>query len=753
MTLSSKASLVAALSVTALLLAPIAGAEAASDEARSRPRIGLVLGGGGAKGAAHIGVLRVLDELRIPIDCVAGTSMGALVGATFAAGVPPAELESQVLAVDWAETVGGRGDRALMPIQRKLQSRPFTNSIEVGVKNGKLEEAGGFLNTQNIDALLRRLVGSARYVDDFDALPIPFRAIATDMVAGEMVVLDNGDLSVAMRASMAVPGAFSPVIMDDMVLADGGQMRNLPVDIGRAMCGDVIIAVSLATPQPTAADLSSSLAVAARALDVMIDANSKAQLATLTDQDVSIVVQMGDIGSGSFERVPDAIPLGQAAALARSEELARYSLSPEEYRRWRSGVDRDYRQPIEVAGVEVVGLERVNPQYVEQIISATQPGAEVSPEVISQDSNRIFGLGDFEGVSYRITNTPAFPTVEFHPIEKSWGPNLMNFDLGFSAANEGDTALVLRVEHRRVWLNSRGAEWRNAAQIGTDMEFQTGLYQPIDTRQRYFIEPHVRITRYYEDVYDDGNREAEYSFTESYGQLDLGVNLGSRAQLRLGLRQSWNEVNLETGTADFLPETPDTQESDIVVQAKYDTRDTVGLASSGNLLVGRYLESNTWLGGEESYSMAEALALIVLPFRGDTVNVFTAGGIDVDGDIPGYRRYRIGGIRSFPGMQLHQLRGDAYWLAGGNYNWRIKDIQELFDQALYAGVRLTTGEVDGRTDSADDGIISGLALTLSGRTPVGPFALSLGGTDNGFWALQLAFGRPIREGSIFDEIW
>ena len=440
MTSNRKAPVVALVAFATFLLASTVGAQAASDETRSRPKIGLVLGGGGAKGAAHIGVLRVLDEMRIPIDCVAGTSMGALVGATFAAGVPPAEIEAQVLAVDWSETVGGRGDRDRMPIRRKLQGKPFTNNFEVGVRNRKIEEKGGFLNTQNIDELLRRLVGSARYADDFDALPIPFRAIATDMVAGEMVVLGNGDLSVAMRASMAVPGVFSPVIMGDKVLADGGQMRNLPVDIGRQMCGDVIIAVSLATPQPTAADLGSTLAMAARAVDVMIDANSKAQLATLTDQDVSIVVQMGDIGSGSFERVPDAIPLGQAAALAASAELARYSVSPEEYRLWRTEVNRDYLQPIQVAGVRVVGLDRVNPEYVEQAISATQPGAEVTPDDISQDSGRIFALGDFKEVGYRITDSPAFPTVEFHPIEKHWGPNLVNFDLGFTAANEGNVA-------------------------------------------------------------------------------------------------------------------------------------------------------------------------------------------------------------------------------------------------------------------------------------------------------------------------
>ena len=748
-----KVPVMALLAVATLLFASTVGAQSSSDETRSRPRIGLVLGGGGAKGAAHIGVLRVLDELRIPVDCVAGTSMGALVGATFAAGVPPSEIEAQVLAVDWSETVGGRGDRDRMPIRRKLRGEPFTNTIEVGVKNGKLEDAGGFLNTQNIDELLRRLVGSARYVDDFDALPIPFRAIATDMVSGEMVVLANGDLSLAMRASMAVPGAFAPVIMGDKVLADGGQVRNLPVDVGRQMCGDVIIAVSLDTPPPTAADLVSSLALAARSINVMIDANTKTQLATLTDQDVSIVVQMGDIGSGSFERVPDAIPLGLAAALATSAELARYSVSPEEYRLWRSRVNRDYLQPIKVADVKVVGLERVNREYVEQTISATRPGAEVTPDDISRDSRRIFALGDFEGVSHRITDNPAFPTVEFHPLEKSWGPNLVNFDLGFSAANEGHTALVLRAEHRRVWMNSLGAEWRNVAQIGTDLEFQTGIYQPLDTRQRYFIEPYLRINKYYEDVYDDGNREAEYDFTESYGQADLGVNLGSRAQVRVGLRQSWNEVNLQTGTSEFLPETPTIHESDIVVQAKYDTRDRIGVASSGNLLVGRYLNSNSWFGGEQSYDMAEAMALFVLPFRGDTVNVFSAGGIDVSGELPSYRRYSIGGIRSFPGMQLHQLRGDSYWLAGGNYNWRIADIQALFDQTLYAGLRLTTGEVNGRTDSTTDGLITGLALTLSGRTPVGPFVVSLGGTDNGFWALQLAFGRPIREGSILDEIW
>jgi NTE family protein len=210
---------------------------------------------------------------------------------------------------------------------------------------------------------------------------------------------------------------------------------------------------------------------------------------------------------------------------------------------------------------------------------------------------------------------------------------------------------------------------------------------------------------------------------------------------------------LDTGPRELLPEGSDVQESDIVFQAKYDTRDAVGLPGRGNLLVGRYLSSGTWLGGDQSYEAAEALALMVLPLRGDALNLFAGGGMDASGELPIYRLYRIGGILSFPGMQRQQLRGDNYWLVGSNYNWRLTDIQSLFNHALYGGLRLTTGHVGGRIDGVEDDLINGLALTLGGRTPIGPFLVSLGGTDDNSWTLQLAIGRPIREGSIFDEIW
>lgn len=736
----------------AFLLAASVGADAGNEQSGDRPRIGLVLGGGGAKGGAHIGVLQALEELRIPIDCVAGTSMGALVGATFAVGVSPEDIESQVLAIDWAATVGGTGNRDRMSIRRKMQSVGYTNNLDLGIQGGKLRGQGGLLNTQSIDNLLRTLVAGARDVDDFDALPIPFRAVATDMVAGDMVVMRDGDLSVAMRASMAVPGAFTPVVVGEQVLADGGQMRNLPVDIARQLCGDVIIAVSLETPAPSAEDLRSGLALASRSLDVMIDANSRAQWETLTERDVGIAVQMGDIGSGNFARVPDTIPLGRTAALGKSEELARYSLSPQEYRKWRTKITRDYATPLQVTDVEVVGLERVSEEYVQEAIVSTKADAEVTPSDLASDARDIFALGDFEKVEYKVVETHSRSTVEFHPIEKSWGPNFFNFDFGLGWGNDGDVGLLLRAEHRRVWITALGGEWHNIVQIGTDSELKTSLYLPLEMRQRFFIEPYLRATRYFENIYDDGNRAAEYDFVEAYGQVDFGVNLGKSAQLRFGTRKSWNQSDLETGSRELFPDDSTTNESDLVFHAKYDTRDVVGLPNRGNLLVARYLSSGSWLGGQEDYELAEGMALVVLPFRGDSLNIFGGGGMEVSGELPVYRLYRIGGIFSFPGMQRQQLRGDNYWLLGANYNRRLADIQLLFDQAVYGGLRLTTGHVGGRIDQGDDDLITGLAVTFSGRTPIGPFLVSLGAADNNSWALQLAIGRPVREGSIFDEI-
>jgi NTE family protein len=716
-----------------------------------RPRIGLVLGGGGAKGAAHIGVLRVLDEMRVPVDCVTGTSMGALVGGTFASGMPPEEIEKEVLAINWSKTVGTEGLRDRTPIHRKLAGITYTNTLDLAIKDGSLKTASGLLKTQDIEDVIRGLVADARYTKDFDDLPIPFRAVATDMLAGEMVVLDRGDLSVAMRASMAVPGAFSPVNIDDRVLSDGGMTRNLPVDIARNLCAEVVIAVSLASPPPKAEDLNSALTLAGRSLDVMIDANQKAQIATLTEWDVSIVVPMGDIGSASFDRVPDAIPLGRKAAEDLREQLGRFSLPEDQYLAWRQAVTRDSSASVRLADVKIKGLQRVNPEYVRAQLQQVEAGEEVSQSEILEDTGRIYALGDFEKVSYRLTGPADARTLEITATEKSWGPDFVRFDLGLAGDADGGIEALLRLEHNRTWMNSLGGQWHSTLQIGEQWLLETDFYQPLDVPQRFFVQPLARFERNFENVYADGDRVARYIVSELYGQVDAGMNLGTRAQVRLGVRSGWLETEVDTGLAAF-PTSDKETDSSLQLRLVYDTRNSVALPTSGSFLNVRLVSSDDWLGGEQDYGLVEGVLTKSFPFRGDALSLILGGGDTLSGQLTAAQEFQLGGIRTFPGLQRGELRGESYWFAGSSYYWKLADIQSLFDQALYAGLRLQGGRVGDRIDNISDGALYGVSGSIGGRSPIGPFLISLGWVDNGGVQLQLAVGRPIAEGSILDEV-
>ena len=265
-----------------ILLSCSLTAAATADQAAQppgRPRIGLVLAGGGAKGGAHVGVLKVLEEMRVPVDCIAGTSMGALIGAGYAAGQPAAELETFVSGIDWSTIVGGVGRRALKPAEQNRMATEAQSEMKLGLKDARVITPAGLVDTSSIDDLLRTYVAQARMVNVFDQLPIPFRAVATDMVTGDMVVLKDGDLATAMRASMAIPGAFSPVPLKDMVLSDGGMVRNIPVDVAREMCADVVIVVNLVESPMSPDKLVQATELLSRSMAIGIIANEAIQLA------------------------------------------------------------------------------------------------------------------------------------------------------------------------------------------------------------------------------------------------------------------------------------------------------------------------------------------------------------------------------------------------------------------------------------------------------------------------------------------
>jgi len=728
----------------------VAAQDAGANEPFRRPRVGLALGGGGARGAAHVGVLRVLDELRIPIDCVAGTSMGALVGATFAAGTPPAELEREMLAIKWEETVGGQGRRNRMPIDRKLASITYTNSLELGVANGRLLTPGGLINTQEIEQALHTLVARAQFVRDFDDLAIPFRAIATDMVKSEMVVLDEGELAVAMRASMAAPGAFSPIVIDGKVLADGGLMRNLPVDVARDLCADVVIAVWMSSPPPESGDIS-AIAMLQRSVDVSIEANVRLQIASLTPVDVGIDVPTGDMRSTDFQRVPDAIVLGRAAAEAQRDALLRYAVSEEEYAVWALSVGRTNFETYTLSDVRINGTDRVNPEYVQAQLRDSAAGATVTAEEVVADIDRVYQLGDFERVNYRFNGEGDVRSLEIDVREKIFGANILRADFGLAAYEAGDLFAIIRLDHDRTWINDHGGRWHNAVQMGRDSLLTSDFYQPLDVRQRFFVQPIAFAEQRREDIYIDDDRVAEYEVRQAYGRVDVGTNFGSVAQLRLGLRTGWGEADLDTGLV--LPDIARATDTAVHLQALIDTRDSVGLPTSGSFFNARYVDSRDWFSGDEDYTLVEAVyAKAFSVGSGNSLTLMLGGADTLSGELPVSQEIELGGIRTFPGLRPGELRGDEYWFAGTAYNWRLFDMLPLFGNALYAGVRFQGGRMQGPLGLGTEDTLLGLSGSVAGRTPVGPFLLALGYVDNGSWQIQFTLGRPLSEGSMLDGL-
>jgi len=720
----------------------------------ARPRIGLVLAGGGAKGGSHVGVLKVLEELHVPIDCIAGTSMGALVGGGYASGIPARGLEEFVTGIDWKTVVGGVGRRDLQTIEQKRAGVTFSNEIEMGIKDGGIQLPAGIVNTSSIEDLLRTYVARARAQTDFDKLPIPYRAVATDMLSGRMVVLDKGDLATAMRASMAIPGAFAPVETDEYLLSDGGMVRNIPVDVARNLCADVVIVVNLVEEEVKREKLRTALQLVGRSSDVMIVANENLQLESLTDKDIRIDVIMGDITTADFERVPETIPLGEKAARGMADRLAALAVPVAQYEAWRHSVTAGQGVDARLADVQYLGLERVNPEYLKTRASLG-PGDTVDTAKLSGEAQRMSALQEFESVSYTLKGDPADPTLEWWPKEKTFGPNYLKFDIGLYGSEDGDIGFVVYGKHTRTWLNSLGAEWRNEVQLGYYNNLSTSFYQPLDVAQRFFVEPRAFYIRSWNDVFLDNERLATYRFSDLGGSVDLGANLSDDAQLRVGYLYARRKTLVETGSP-LLPEN-ERNDAGITMTATFDSRDTPFNPTRGFAAALEYMYADDSMGGDLDWQRIEAGAGLAVPVRKDVVWVTLAGGSDLDTNLPLDRSFMLGGPGSFPGFELGELRVTDYWTAGGSYLWKVKDLVRIRGQALYAGIRLTAGQTYGRleesvlSDFEKDDMIYGGSIVLTGRTQAGPLTVGVGATSNDSWSLWIAVGRPVGNGTILER--
>ena len=716
------------------------GQTTASPGNSKRPKICLVLSGGGARGAAHVGVIKVLEELRVPIHCIAGTSMGALVGAGYATGTTLPEMEDILKEITTELLFKENPPREERPVRRKQDDYRLFFGPEIGVSSNGLGLPKGVVTGVQLETVLRRLAKAKGYYQ-FDKLPIPFRAVATDLVTGKAVVFRDGELANVMRASMSVPGAVAPAEFGGMMLVDGMLTSNLPVEAARAMGADIIIAVNVGTPLLKRESLTSILGVTGQMLSILTEQNVQASLASLKPTDILISPDLGDFSTGDFDHLTKIAPTGEAAARKLADRLTQLSVSEKEYtelrRRQQIAVAPDL-QPVDE--IRFDNLTRVNP-IAAQAIMDTQPRKPIDQQTLDRDMRRLYGSGDFEHVNYRFLEEPGRRVLAVDAIEKSWGPDYLRFGLGLSSDFTGDAYFNLLASYRKTWINELGAEWRNELQVGRTSRLATEFYQPLNAEGDFFIAPHAALERRSTTIYNGDNRLARYDFASLMTGVDLGLNFRRHGEIRLGVLAGKLDPSLDTGPQILAPPEKNIDVAGYRARLFFDRLDSVSFPRSGWSGGMNIYDSNTALGSAVNYTKWDIDGSTAYSFGNHTVNfAVKAGGALGDNRLPYYDQFQWGGFMQLSGYKTGQLYGETLSFGRAMYYHRI--MQGTILEGAYGGFSLEAGRVGAPLVPGNlDGLLTAGSIFIAIDSPLGPAYLGYGRASGGVDSLYFYLGK------------
>jgi len=506
------------------LVAPLAAEEPVKED----PKLVLVLSGGGARGIAHIGVIRVLEELHIAPDLIVGTSMGSIIGGLYAAGWSPDEMEEIVRIIDWTKIFTDRVERRNRSFRRKQDDRPVLIQGRLYFEGMKPVIPSGVIKGQRLELALQIIEALSAAETDFDELPIPYRAIAADIATGKAAVISSGSLATAMRASMSVPGALPPVKIDGRELVDGGITANLPVGIAQDLGAHKIIAVDISSPLLEEEDeqFESFMSVFTHLNSLLTVRNRDHDAALLQPDDVLIVPDLGDISFVSFDRVEDAVAIGEEAARQQIDELRKFSATRNRWTEFESRTRAQGLVPLQVDRVRLENTSRVDDRLVRKALTIRPPETldqkTLGSDLLELYNTRYFGVIGFhfneigEDVHELVIETPEPPH----------GRGSLQFGIGFLDDFDGGSTYHLQARHQYLPANRRGGEWETLVQLGTVAGVKSSFYQPLDWGMRWFVEPSLSYNRGTQEIWFEGQAFAEYQFRAFDARLAAGRVLG-----------------------------------------------------------------------------------------------------------------------------------------------------------------------------------------------------------------------------------
>ena len=709
----------------------------------NRLKVGLVLGGGGARGAAHIGVLQELERHRIPIDAIAGTSMGAIVGGLYASGMTPDELEQLVTSLDWADALTDMPARKYLSFRRKQDDAQYPIDLEVGLRDGSLLLPKGVIQGQKLDLILRELTIDVSHLTDFDDLPIPFRAIASDIERGEPYVMGQGDLARAIRASMSVPGVFAPVRLDDRLLVDGGIVGNLPIDVIREMGVDIIIAVDVEFPLYAADELDSAVTISEQMLTILIRKETLRQIETLGDEDILIRPELGTFASTSFGEIETAIRPGAEAANAASGQLRRLSVDESQYEDYLTRHQGQIPQQEPLAFVRVVHDGRLSTDILTSRLD-TEVGDAVQPRRLADDAQRLFGLDLYEQVSYKLVTEDSGTGVEFRARSKSWGPDVVQFAVSLEDDFEGSTAFNLAARLTRTELNTRGAEWRTDLQLGTDPLLFSEFHQPFGRDLSLFVAPRIELRQSNINAYDLDETVARLRLSQVEAGVDLGAEVGSWGEFRIGAYSGGGKARVKVGDPLFPNITFDT--GGVFAQFRIDTLDNAQFPRSGVRAELRWKESLPAFGADDSFSTIEADIASTWSRGKNSLQLSLGYATTVDSSSAIQNYFPLGGFLRLSGLERGEISGPHAALAKLVYYRRVgESAGNLLDVPVYFGASLEAGNVwQTRSDIGFDSMLFNGSLFAGLDTYIGPIYLAAGLAEGGARNFYLFIGVPPR---------
>ena len=711
--------------------------------------VGLVLGGGGARGAAHIGVIQVLEREHIPVCKIAGTSMGSIVGGLYAAGYSADEMQNIVTTLDWKSLFSDDPDRVEMPMRRKQADYRYLLNFEVGYKDGRIITPVGFVQGQKLLLLLRRLLISTWDVQNFDQLSIPFRAVATDIVAGKPVVFGSGDLALAIRSSMSVPGAFAPTNVDGKLLVDGGLMDNVPIDIVRGMGAERLIVVDVGSPLGDEKSLTNPVALLNQMVSTLMVEKTERQLATIGPNDILIKPALGDLGAGEFNRAAEAVAIGKAAAEAALPRLRALAVSPQAWQAYEANHRQRAFDPSLVAFLKVDATHTQTAAYVQQSLEK-DVGKPMNPEKLEGQIGQVYGRGNYQQIDYHLVQDSAGRGLLISPTDKPWGPIYGKFGLQLDDDFAGTSEYLISSEITATNLNSLGGEWKNMLWAGRIGGIRSEFYQPTGIGASSYIMPFALLRNEDWPVYtSDGNKElAEYRIRRRDLGLEAGWSPFSNWRVFTSVTRGFDDGSLRIGSPTDFPDQR-SQFAMVELGFDWDSFDNTQFPTRGSHVEFDYDMYRPFLGGNVNGDVARFTADWVPDWGMSDSRYHLLLGLHASSAIQNTNFFEtqdfLGGFLNLSGYSERSLFGNQSLLARAIVYRRTGQLDALFSTPVYIGASLEAGNVwrntnDVRLDSLKD---AG-SIFLGVQSPLGPVFLGYGYAQGGHNSVYLTFGSLLR---------